>query len=457
MVTTPTRPRMDGLRQRLPEPIRRRLPPWRRARPWILALSGGAAVVLAVAATWGINLLLELDRHPTVAGVDRELAPETNFDDHPRNVLILGSDTRAGLSPEEQAAFGTTEDVDGQRSDTIILVHIDPRREKAVVIHLPRDLRVDIPGHGTDKINAAYEYGGPELVVRTVKEYTGLPIHNYVEVNLAGFQDIVDALGGVRICVDRPMHDDLAGLHLPRAGCYTLEGDRALAFVRARHIEDDIVPDFSRIARQQQFMRAMMNRLLSVRALLDSEVIGRALDNVRTDERLDAGDLLYLGQKLRELAQEDPSGARSLDFRVVPGIPQTIGEVSYVVPDQEQATELFERLSDGRPLGRLGVTLAQTLPSPAIIDVRLLATTGAETEEAEARLRRAGFVVLDTQPAPPWATHSEILFRPGAADRGEVVGRYFPGIPRREAIASTLGDAEVAIVVADDFDSVLGS
>jgi LCP family protein required for cell wall assembly len=450
-----TRPRPEEIRRRLPDPIRRRLPPWRRARPWLLWASGAAAVVLAVTALWGINLVLQLDRHPTVADVDQALARESDFATHPRNVLILGSDTRAGLSAEEQAAFGSPETVGGERSDTIILLHIDPQREKAVVVHFPRDLRVQIPGHGTDKINAAYELGGPRLTVRTVHEYTELPIHNYVEVNLAGFQGLVDAVGGVRICVDRPMHDPLARLDLPRAGCYTLDGDRALAFVRARNVEGDIVPDFSRIARQQQFMRAMMNRLLSVRSLLDSEVIERAVENVRTDERLQGADLIFLGQKLRELAQEDPSGARSLDFRVVPGVPQTVGDVSYVVPDPREATELFERLTDGRPLGDLGVTLAQTLPSPAVIKVRLLAASGSDVEEAAGILRRAGFVLLETRPAPAWGDQSEILFRPGAADRGEVVGRYFPRVPRREAIASTLGDAEVAIVIAADFASVL--
>jgi LCP family protein required for cell wall assembly len=417
--------------------------------------AGVAAVVLAATTMWGVNLVLQLDRHPTVADVDQELAAESDFASHPRNVLILGSDTRAGLSAEEQAAFGTPETVEGERSDTIILLHVDPRREKAVVVHFPRDLRVQIPGHGTDRINAAYELGGPRLTVSTVHEYTDLPIHNYVEVNLAGFQGLVDALGGVEICVDRPMHDPKARLELPRAGCYLLHGDQALAFVRARNVEGDIVPDFSRIARQQQFMRAMMNRLLSVRSLLDSEVIQQAVGNVRTDERLRGADLILLGQKLRELAQEDPSGARSLDFRVVPGLPQTVGEVSYVVPDPQEAEELFERLADGRPLGRLGVTLAQTLPSPAVIKVRLLAAAGTDVEQAINILRRAGFIVLDTQPAPPWGDESEILFRPGASDRAEVVGRYFPRIPRREAVSSTLGDAEVAIVMANDFGSML--
>jgi LCP family protein required for cell wall assembly len=361
------------IRRRLPSPIERRLPAWGAARPWVLLAAGIVAVSVSATAVWGINLVLDLSRHPTVTGVERELAPESDFARQPQNVLILGSDTRAGLSAEEQAQFGTEEDVEGERSDTIILMHFDPRREKAVVVHFPRDLRVAIPDHGTDKINAAYELGGPELVVRTIRHFTGLPIHNYVEVDLAGFQNIVDLVGGVRLCVDRPLHDELAGLNIDRKGCHVLGGEQALAFVRARNIEGDQIPDFSRIARQQQFMRAMLNRLVSARTLLDSDLVSRALQNVRTDERLEGADLLYLGGKLRQLAEEDPSGVSSLDFRVVPGTPQTLNDIAYVVPDPD-AGELFRRLEEGRPLGDIGGTLLNTLPSPAVIRVTVLAS-----------------------------------------------------------------------------------
>jgi LCP family protein required for cell wall assembly len=448
----PTAPSAFGarLRRRLPEPIERRLPPWRQARPWTLVAAGAIAVALSTTAMWGINLVLDLSGHEVVK-VPTDEYPGS-FDDKPRNVLLLGSDTRAGLSPEEQARFGTEETVSGERSDTIILMHLDPRKEKAVVVHFPRDLRVEIPGHGTDKINAAYEYGGPALVVRTIRQYTELPIHNYMEVDLAGFQNIVDLLGGVRLCVDRPLHDELAGLDIDRKGCHTLDGDQALAFVRARHIEGDQIPDFSRIARQQQFMRALLNRLVSFGALLDSELISRALANVRTDERLDAGELIFLGGKLRQLAEEDPSGARSLDFRVVPGTTQTIDGVSYVVP-QPAAQELFRRLADGRSLGRIGQSLALTLPSPAVIRVKVLATASStDAEEAESFLRRAGFIVLEGGTAPVGGAETEILYGEGAGPMSEVVAGYFaPGLPRAEASASILGNAEVAVVVGDDW------
>jgi LCP family protein required for cell wall assembly len=444
------------LRHRLPEPIERRLPPWPEARPWVLLSAGLAAVALSTAAVWGANLAIELNRHPTVEDIDQELAPESDFAKEPQNVLILGSDTRSGLSPEEQAQFGTEDIVPGERSDTIILMHFDPRREKAVVIHLPRDLRVEIPRHGTDKLNAAYELGGPRLTIQTIRQYTGLPIHNYVEVDLGGFQEIVDLLGGVRLCVDRPLHDELAGLDIDRKGCHLLDGDRALAFVRARNIEGDIIPDFSRIARQQQFMRAMLNRLVSFGSLLDSDLVAEALENVRTDERLEGADLIYLGSKLRDLTENDPTGARSLDFRVVPGDTAEIDGVSYVVPDEEQAEELFRRLEDGRPLGDIGQTLAQTLPSPAVIRVRVLSTgPSTDAEEAQSILRRAGFIVLEGGPAPPGTVESEILHREGVGPRAQVVEGYFgPGLPREEASAGILGKAEVAVVVGDDWAEV---
>ncbi|HEV3475584.1 MAG TPA: LCP family protein, partial [Actinomycetota bacterium] len=356
------------------------------------------------------------------------------------------NDSRAGLTPEEQAAFGAPEDLDGELTDTIILVHVDPKQEQAVVVHFPRDLRVTIPGHGTNKINAAYELGGPGLVLQTVKRFTGLPVHHYVEVDLAGFQDVVDTLGGVRMCVDRPMFDELAGLAIPKAGCYTFDGRTALAFVRARHVEGDLIPDFSRITRQQQFMRAMMNKVLSVRSLLDPDVIEQAVGNVTTDEELSGADLILLGSKLRELSSVDPSGAESLDFRVVPSTPAELDGVAYVLAEQPATDRLFEALGDGRPLGDVGTELASTLPSPGIIRVQVLSSTvdAGAVAEADNLLRRAGFVVLE-----PSETTEEpgILYAGDARDRAEVVSSYLPRLELREAKPALLGDADVAVVI----------
>ncbi len=450
--TSPSAPRASA------EDPRRRGPDW---WPWIrtpvLAFSGVIAVLVSVMALWGINLYLTVGGSIRDAGVSEEvLADPWDFGKNPRNVLLLGSDSRAGLSEEEQAAFGSEETVSGERSDTIILMSIDPRREQAVVVHFPRDLRVEIPGHGFDKINAAYEYGGPDLVVRTVHEFTGMRIHNYMEIDLAGFQELVETLGGVRICVDRPMHDEKAGLHIAKAGCTDMDGPTALAFVRARSVEGDLIPDFNRIARQQVFMRATMNKLLSVDSLLDDQVIKQAVGAVRVDRGIDAGVLIDLGQRLRALAQEDPSGKESLDLRVVPSAPQTIGDVSYVVADLAQTRELFEALREGRSLGRIGESFDQLLPAPGIIKVRVLTTFGTGPEGAEVLLRDSGFIVLESEVFSGMAEKSEIIYKAGARSRSRVVSGYFPELAVREVPSDELGDAEVGLIVGEDWEKVTG-
>lgn len=436
-----------------------RAPDW---WPWIrtpvLAFSGVLALLVSLFAVWGVNLFLTVGSAQELLPGDEttELTDPWDFSDKPRNVLILGSDSRKGLSEEEQAAFGSEETVGGQRSDTIILMSIDPQREQAVVIHFPRDLRVEIPGHGLDKINAAYDYGGPNLVIKTVKQFTGLPIHNYMEIDLAGFEHLVDTLGGVKVCVDRPMEDDLAGLHIPKAGCYQMNGPTALAFVRARHVTGDLIPDFSRISRQQIFMRATFNKLLSFDELLNDEVIREAVGAVKTDDSLTPSDLIELGRRLRALAEQDPTGADSLDLRVVPGSTATIDGVSYVLAEQPETRELFEALRDGRSLGKLGQTQDLTLPSPGIIKVRVLTTFGTGPEGAETLLRDSGFIVLESEIFSGAPEESEIIYKAGARSRSRVLSGYFPELPVREVPSAVLDEAELGLIVGADWEKVTG-
>jgi LCP family protein required for cell wall assembly len=409
------------------------------------AVAGLLAAALAVAAVASIWLIKYIENNvdQTPVPVDPEIIGE------PVNVLVLGSDSRARLSEEEQATKGSPEDVQGQRSDTIILAHFDPERNKAVLVHLPRDLLVEIPGHGEGKINEAFHLGGPRLMVRTVQRFTGLPIHHYVEVDFVGFRNLVNALGGVRMCVDRPMFDELAELRIPRAGCYRFNGGSALAFVRARHVEGDLIPDFARIARQQQFIRALLNKLLSVNSLVRLPSLVRlATGNVTTDTELSGADILYLGDKLRDLAQQDPTGARTVTLRVVPSVPQDIDGVSYVVAEQPEARRLFRALELGKRLRHLGSVQLGTEVSPAVIDVWVLDAGSPKAAEAAATLlRRAGFVVLGIREAPSGVRGRAILFRPGAEDRALTVSGFFPDLERREAGARVLRGADAAVVV----------
>lgn len=374
------------------------------------------------------------------------------FGENPVNVIVLGSDTREGLTPQEQEAHGTTQDVGGKRSDTLILVHLDPRREKAVLVHFPRDLRVEIPGRGMDKINTAYNVGGPNLVVETVKRFTGLPIHHYVEVNFVGFREVVDSLGGVRMCVDRPLIDPLARLRIPRAGCSTFDGQRALAFVRARNVEGDAIPDFSRIARQQQFIRAVLNKLLRVGTLVNPGVVRNVAENVTTDATLETTELLALGNELRSLAATGPGGATGVDFRTVPSAPEEIGGTAFVVADETKSQKLFDRLRLGEPLGSLGKFQVGTAASPATIKVVVLdAGGGQRAEQVQAALDRAGFIMLEGRDAPADLRSSEVLFKSGNDSLADVVKAFFPSLDVRQAPKGILRGAAVAVLVGDDF------
>jgi LCP family protein required for cell wall assembly len=355
--------------------------------------------------------------------------------------LILGSDSRQGLS----GSFGNPTAVAGQRADTIILVQVDAAHGRTIVLSIPRDLRVQIPGHGENKINTAFGYG-PDVMVRTVKRLTGLRINHYVQVNFIGFQKLVNALGGVPICIDKPLFDALSGLRLPHAGCYKLKGAQALAFVRARHIKGDLIPDFSRISRQQQFIRAVIGKTLSLGSLFQLPSLVKAVQkNLVIDENLNLYSLQDLTKKLATLGEE------GVTFRVVPAVPVDIGGISYVQLVQPQASDLFTRIRTGKTLGRLGVELAGTPISPANITVRLYdAGSNGKAAQVMAYLQKAGFVVQAPEPASSAYTTSVVLWRPAGRQAEQVILAYLNGLPHKFDRHATSG-ADVAVVIGPDF------
>ena len=334
------------------------------------------------------------------------------------NYLLLGSDSRKGLPSK----FGNTTNSPGRRSDTIIVVQVDPIRKRTIVLSIPRDLRVPIPGHGVNKINTSFNYG-PNTVVKTVEKLTGLQINHYVEVNFLGFEGLVNALGGVTICVDRPMVDSYSGLDLPHKGCYDMRGAQALSFVRARHVEGDVIPDFSRIARQQQFMRAVISKVLSAGSLAHlPDLISAIKDNLVLDRNLNLYELQDLTKNLNYGDTQ-----KGVTFRVVPAVPLQIQGVDYVTLLQPQANLLFGRIRDGRSLGRLGVQAPLTPLSPASVRVQVYdADSGGKAGRVQAYMEHAGFAALPMQTAPAGLSTSAILWTKGSGDAKELVSAYLP-------------------------------
>jgi LCP family protein required for cell wall assembly len=276
------------------------------------------------------------------------------------NYLIVGSDTREGLSREEikRLKVGGTDVAAGKRSDTMLLIHISKKRDKAAIISIPRDSYALIPEHNNSqgkvipaaysKINSAYNWGGAPLLIETLESMSDLRIDHYVEVNFVGFVRMVDALGGVEICTKKDIDDPKSHLTLP-AGTHVLDGIDSLKFVRTRVF--DGLGDLGRMKRQQEFAGAMLRKATSAGVLLNPvkmvDFINSALDSVVTDKGLSQGDLLTLGKQLRNLSA---SNVRTLTIPLQYYNYNKNGVSAAVLWDPVLAPELFERIKNDEAL-----------------------------------------------------------------------------------------------------------
>ena len=388
------------------------------------------------------------------------LPPTGRCSDHPCNFLILGSDSRQGLSQQEQDRFGTDEQIGGEnRADSIMLIHTDPGQQQAAIVSFPRDLWVPIPGVGEAKINTAFEGGitggGPQLMAQTVANLTGLRVDHFLYVDLAGFQRIVDTLGGVDMCIPDYLadpdtgrvQDPLTALDIA-PGCQRLEGRQALAYVRTRSLRCDAIPDFSRIGRQQQFLRAVITAMLQPEQVVKAPgLVGPIVSNLKRDREFLPGDLIYMVGQMQGLT----TGAA--EFRSVPGTAGWEGALSVVHMDPS-AEQIFEALRDGTPLGEVGTRLLNTPPSEANIEVAVAEQGSAEpVDEVGSILAEAGFDVSPgvwaRDDVPSGLGGAALLYAPGSDAEAQVVRRYFPGMKVREWPG--LPGADVVLVIPSNY------
>jgi LCP family protein required for cell wall assembly len=221
-------------------------------------------LLVSVVAIVGTGYWLDTSLQRTAALADY---PERPAPGRGTTWLLVGSDSRQGLTPEQQAELTTGDDIGNGRTDTILVVHVPGfgSDTSTTMVSLPRDSYVDIPGHGEDKINAAFSIGGAPLLAQTVEEATGIRLDHYAEIGFEGFAAMVDAVGGVTMCPPEPVVDPLAGIDLP-AGCQKLDGRNALGYVRTRATPR---ADLDRMANQRQFMSALMHRSASPAVLMN--------------------------------------------------------------------------------------------------------------------------------------------------------------------------------------------
>jgi polyisoprenyl-teichoic acid--peptidoglycan teichoic acid transferase len=407
-----------------------------------LILTVGTAIVVVAllglsAATYALVKYLGIER---VSDLGTDVAAPGD----PQNYLVVGSDSRSG---DDGAA-----DVEGQRSDTIMIVRIDPQAEQAAVLSIPRDLVVPIAGtDGTARINSAYARDRSTLI-DTIRDNFNIEVHHYVEIDFAGFARLIDYAGGVPLWVGAAIKDTRSGLFVEELGCVTLDGDQALAYVRARQLQymteegtwsrPDPSADLGRIERQQVFMRNALSKALeelrSTPARMP-ELVDIAVDNVAIDDRLSVRELLELSDHFRDF---EPDSLLTYPLPIIER-----GDGATLALDRREAEpilNIFRGLDPGEV-------------APGLVTVTVLNGTGeqGQANDVAGALQVIGFEIRPPGDSDESPERTTVYHRPGDEAYGLRVARHITGgadvLPRDDL---DLDEAEVVVVTGSDLTTI---
>ncbi len=384
----------------------------------------------------------------------------------PANYLIVGSDSRAFVNdPIAVQHFGDPKYQTGQRSDTIMIAHVDPKSpSKGFLVSIPRDLWVPIPGHGSQRINTAYNFG-PTTLIQTIEQNFHVTINHYLEVGFATFAQIVNAIGAVHIFFPTAAYDKYTGLDVPNPGCVALNGLEALEYVRSRHYQyrtagqgtdpktwtQEGDSDFGRIRRQQYFIRSLAQEAISKGArnpFTAKSLLTKTVPNLVKDKGMSLSDFLALVRAFRSV---DPS---SVQMVTVPTTGTVIDGNDVLLLDQAGAEPYFQQL-------RSFTTTPAKIPkiAPSAIAVQVLNGSGVKgvAGSTNTALTGLGFA---SGGAPGDAdrhdyAQTQIRYAPGALGKAQVVASYLGGVGQLVALTSAAGSAAVVVVVGQDFQAVV--
>ena len=487
-----------------PQPEHAIVPPPRRSGRRAKFVGRGVAALLAVMAValtgsawqWqslknqALNKVAALD--PNSRDI---LDPNAQFGDE--NFLIVGTDSRIGVNSEVGA--GSTDDAAGARSDTVMLVNIPANRKRVVAVSFPRDLSItpmtcepwnaetgtygtitdeNSPMYGMDevytetKLNSAYAVGGPKCLVKVIQKLSGLSINRFMAVDFAGFQTMVDALGGVEVCSTTPLEDYELGTVLPTAGRQVIDGHTALQYVRARQVTTETNGDYGRIKRQQLFLSSLLRSLISKDTFFSLSKLNNVVNMFIADSYVDniqTKDLVDLGQSIQGV------NAGRITFVTVP----TVGyadEYGNEVPRTDDMRALFdaiinddplpeERNSDNTPVPATPPSSQAPAPSsdgevvdavttdPSAVTVRVSNSTGENglANTAANTLQQYGFNTVEPDDYPGPLNSTTVFFSAGNEEAAATVASAF-GTNTIER-SSGLGD-EVRVVLGSDFSTV---
>jgi len=394
-----------------------------------IAVVGVVAMVAAAGAAWGLWSFNQLGR--------RDLDLSEAADNEPRNFLVIGSDSREGVDRKAKGAGvltgkGTPA---GQRSDSIAIMRVDPSKSRIDMLSIPRDLWLPIAGTGKDqRINTAFSHS-TQTLVDTIETGLGIPINHYVEVDLVGFQGMVDAIGGVPMYFPNPVKDANSGLVIRQKGCTVLDGYMGLAFARSRHLQysdgvrwhTDPTGDLGRMTRQQLLVRSALSKVKdlglndvgSVKGLVDA-----AVDSVTLDGGMGTGDILELAQRFSDF---DPDNLQTHSLPVVGAT--TSGGASIVLLDEAAAQPILD-VFRGKATA---TTTTSTVPPPDPGDVTVDVFNGSG-QDGEGRrvsnvLAGGGFVAGAVDTAPDETAESVVRYAKGGKAMAELVAAWIGPAP----------------------------
>jgi LCP family protein required for cell wall assembly len=379
----------------------------------------------------------------------------------PQNFLLIGSDSREDLSPDDPNAAVFTGDgaPPGRRSDSMAIVRVDPTQDRISMLSIPRDLYVPIsPSGEQDRINAAFSVSTQSLV-DTIQANLQVPINHYVEVDFSGFQDLINTIGGVPIYFDRPVRDRNSGLMVEASGCRVLDGYQGLAFARSRRLEwsdgtewvDDPSHDIGRMRRQQELSRAAMQQLRSLGLSSVTKVTGlvdAAVDNVTIDDELGVRDLLGLAG---HFADFDPGRMQTYSLPVTPFTTSGGAAVELLdVPAAQPMLDVFRGVTTP-------VVTTTTIPParPRDVTVAILNGTGTSGEARRVSwvLSGGGFGLGEIADAPEQPERTTVAHAPGGRQMGELVASWLGPAPEIIEDAA-LAPGQVRILLGPEFNYI---
>jgi LCP family protein required for cell wall assembly len=495
--------------------VRRSLPKAKsRRRPILLAARSLAALFAALALVltggawqWStsknarLNIISALDPHS-----DDIRDPNGQYGDE--DFLIVGMDSRAGENANMGA--GDTDDADGARSDTVMLVNIPANRKRVVAVSFPRDLAItplqceawnpNTHQYGPlydektktwgprmvyteTKLNSTFAFGGPKCLVKEIQKLSGLSINRFIAVDFAGFARMVDALGGVEVCTSTPLHDYELGTVLEHAGRQVLDGTTALNYVRARQVTTETNGDYGRIKRQQLFLSSLLRSLISEDTLLDLNKLNNVVNMFIGDTYVDnvkTKDLVQLGQSLQGMAaghitfvtvptgvtdQNGDEPPRMADMRAL--FDAIINDDPLPEENDQNARNLSSSPTSGPGSGSSKAPTTKKAPaatpepqrqqvtttSPQDVTVRVsnATTLSGLATTATSQLKRNGFNVMTPDDYPSSMNATTVLFSPGNEQAAATVASSFANAKVQRV--SGYGQV-IQVVLGPDFNSI---